>query len=137
MLRYTMISSTCLLLFSMSCHRATQAQQCSGGSDPNTGECIAPVDPNASRIANIQAQLDAMTEQAQQFSRQNQEKENQLMRLRAELIDERTPKSRKEAILRELEELGVIDTAVTIGAQAVQRILDKVLPPPTENAKGQ
>ena len=127
MLRYAMIISSCLLLFGISCSRAKQAQQ----TDTEN-----PVDPNATRIASMQAQLDAQTKQIQDMLAKDQQKQTELMQLRAELEDERTPKSRKEAILKTLEEYGVIDIGVQVGAEAAKRWLDRVLPPTTPNEQG-
>lgn len=127
MLRHTMIISTCLLLLGISCSRAKQHQT----------DTENPVDPNASRIATMQAQLDAQTKQIQEMLRKDQDKQTELMQLRAELADERTPRDKKEAILRKLEEWGVIDTAVQVGTKAVTTWLDRLLdntPPPTEPA---
>ena len=131
MLRYTTIISTCLLLLGISCSRAKQAQQCSGGTDPHTGACLAPGDPNTSQVATLQAQLDAQSRQIQEFLRQNREKQAELMRLRAELADANTPQSRKDAILKKLEEAGMLEAGVQIGVAAVTRLLDKYLPPAT------
>ena len=126
MLRYATIISTCLLLCGISCSRVKQAQQCSNGTDPNTGECAAPVDPNASRIATMQAQLDAQTKQIQEMLQKDQAKQAEVLKLKAELADEKTPRSRKEAILKKLEDYGVIEAATQLGVSAATRALNKL-----------
>lgn len=124
MLRYAMIISTCLLLLGISCSRMKQAQQCSGGTDPNTGQCLTSVDPNAAHIANMQAQIDAQTKMIQDMLRNDQQKQLELMQLRNALDNEKDPKTRTEAVVEKLEEWGLIDLGVQYGGKWLNDLLN-------------
>ena len=121
MLRLTTVTTCLLLLVVISCSRAKKAE-CSEATDPRTGECLSLADPNVSRIATLQAQLEAQTQQIQQMIQQDQAKRAEILRLRNTLNDPNVTESQKDEAKRKLGDLG-INVGVAVAAKGGQAFL--------------
>ena len=121
MLRRTTVI-TCLLLLAISCSKAKKAD-CDEGTDPRTGECVSLGDPNTSRIATLQAQLDVQTQQIQQMIQQDKEKRAEILGLRNTLNNKDATQSQKDAAKQRLTELG-IGVGIAAAAKGTQAFLN-------------
>ena len=127
MLRRTTVI-TCLLLLAISCSKAKKAD-CAEGTDPRTGECVSLGDPNTSRIATLQAQLDAQTQQIRQMMQQDRAKQAEILGLRNTLNNKDATQSQKDEAKQRLAELGIGIgvSAAAKGGQAFLNWLDGAL----------
>ena len=122
MLRLTTVI-TCLLLVVISCSKAKQAGCAEGeGTDPRTGKCLSLADPNASRIATLQARLDAHAKEIQEMIREKKANEEEIAALLGTLDDPEANQSQKDKATEKLGELG-IDLAVATAAKGGQAFL--------------
>lgn len=124
-----------LSLVGISCSKAKQTE-CATGIDPRTGACVAAQNSETAATINmLQEQLDAQTRQTQQLIQQNQDKQEELQRLRQILNNPNATPSQKEQVIEQLGALG-IQILVPAGAKVGQaglewldRWLDEVLEP--------
>ena len=122
MLRLTL---ACLLLLGSACSKAKKAE-CPAGTDPRTGACVAAEDPNAARLAALQAQVKADSEKIQAIIARNKDMEQQLRAAQAQLKDPNLNETQTQKVLRQLSDLGITFTVMAgqSVAEAALRALD-------------
>ena len=139
MLRYVSVL-ICLLLV-LSC---SKRKSCSEATDPRTGECIsAAAEADAAKVASLQAQLEAQTQQIQKMLQEDEDKKAEIRRLRDVLENPNSLEEAKNKAKRELSALGVNFAlqAATLGLEEALKwlnndILGNSEPPTNQGSQG-